>query len=249
MKIANMATFPARLQKIDQTLRSIRGQFDRVNLVLNEYEEVPRELAKHDWIDFVLPTEDLKDVGKFHPFDRQPDDWVFLLDDDIVYPADYAERLIDYYETIPLQRKVIGVHGIVYSDFFDGRPQSRLVHSFTKRLEKFVLVNQLGTGTVLCKGEDMPTFEFMQGSQRYVDVRFACWQKSRGVDLVCVPRSSDWMRQREVDDSIFEGFTQTWPAHVTREALGIAGFSKLDAKHWKQLAEWNESLVRSLEPA
>lgn len=243
MRIANMATFPGRLDSLEQTLASIHGQFDLLNLVLNEFQDVPMSLRSIESVNFVRPDQDMKDVGKFYDCGADADDYIFLLDDDIAYPRDYADRMIDYFETMPLTAKVLGVHGVTYSDFFDGRPQSRLVYPFNRRLDRFTLVNQLGTGTVLCKGADMPPLQHMMCAQRYVDVRFAAYQYTRGVDMVCVARDAEWLKQLETRDSIFDSFTKVWPSRVTRQALTIGGFAKLNALHWKCLSEWNAATL------
>ena len=52
----------------------------------------------------------------------------------------------------------------IYSDFFDGTTSARLVYPFFVELASHKLVNQLGTGTLHCKGFQMPSFYFMETS-------------------------------------------------------------------------------------
>ena len=89
----------------------------------------------------------------------------------------------------------------------------------------------------------MPPLQRMMCAQRYVDVRFAAYQYTRGVDMVCVARDAEWLQQLETSDSIFDSFTRVWPSRVTRQAMTIGGFAKLNALHWKCLSEWNAATL------
>lgn len=229
--IANLATYPARLSQSVKAIQSLSDQVDIVNVVLNNYSDVPRELSELPGVDFIIPPEDFRDVGKFFP-PVDDDDDVVLCDDDIFYPEDYISKLMNFRQvmedalgSIP----ILGVHGVIYSDYYDGKPRSgRLVDVFYSELSRFRLVNQLGTGTVFCKGGQLPSFGFMDGSQRFVDVRFARHALNYGYPMVCVPREKGWLKQIEVESSIYETFTESHPVNVVREIQEIAGFSKLD---------------------
>ena len=65
MRIANVATYPAREHTCLPALRSIAGQVDRLNLTLNEYTEVPETFRTLENVSFHLPEWNLKDLGKF----------------------------------------------------------------------------------------------------------------------------------------------------------------------------------------
>jgi hypothetical protein len=235
-----MATFPKRLHVLEDVLGRIAPQLDRLHLILNEYVEPPGFLKSFGNLSSVLPAEDLKDVGKFAVREIDPADHVFLLDDDIKYPDGYVRDLNRMFQGLPFERKVVGVHGVIYSDFFDGSNTARCVYPFFLDNDRFRLVNQLGTGTVMCLGRDLPPFERMRGSERFVDVRFAVHQHQAGVPLVCVPRQAKWLQQVDLGDEkgVFETFTLDWPLAVLREARLVAGYGKLDADKVAALVEW-----------
>lgn len=237
--IANLATYPARLSQSIQAISSISPQVDVVNVVLNGYKDVPSELKSLPKVRFISPPKDLRDVGKFYP-DVEDEDDVFLCDDDIVYPQDYVNEMRSFrvvLEDVLGVAPVVGAHGVIYSDYYDGKPRSgRLVDVFHRKLERFRLVNQLGTGTVFCKGFQLPGFEFMKDSHRFVDVRFARHALKHGYPMVCVPRDNGWMKQIEVASSIYEDFTESHPVNVVLEIQEIAGFSNLDHKNSSILA-------------
>ncbi|MFO1151152.1 MAG: hypothetical protein U1E62_22475 [Alsobacter sp.] len=224
---AAMATYPGRGRAVVDAVTSISSQVDEVLLVANEYSagnffSVPNNVK------VIFPETDLKDTGKFcGSYDDQ--DYVILCDDDIIYPEDYVDVMLSKLEKYSGQGAIVGVHGVIYSDFFDGDPGSRIVHVFSQGLKNDVYVNQLGTGTVACRGSDMPSLEFMVSSARFVDVRFAAHCHRLGLHRVCIAREAGWMKEISTGVSLFDSFTITWPSNVTAEAQEIGGLRFLPA--------------------
>jgi hypothetical protein len=223
-KVSVMATFPGREEILAETVGSIAAQVDVLHLVFNEYAaaglKAPR-LPKN--VTAVFPKDDLKDTGKFF-VSVEEDDYVFLCDDDIVYPPDYTAALMAKYGRFEHLNPIIGVHGVTYVDVFDGNPASRVVHVFAQALKRDCFVNQLGTGTTLCRGRQMPTFEFMKTSARFVDLRFARHCQRNEYPRICIAREGRWMNELKAGPSIFESFTTNWATEIVRECQEIAGF-------------------------
>lgn len=229
-RIGRMASYPPRIELLPVAINSIHHQLDELQVVLNEFTRRQlKELPQHDNVRYVIPRKDLKDTGKFFG-ECQPDDWVFLLDDDLQYPADYVETLIAAHLDLPTKEAVVGLHGVIYSDLFDGAARSRFVAKFDKALDGPLLVNQLGTGCSLVPGRLMPSFYDMASSQRFVDVRFARHCHQNGIAMVCLPRAAGWVRDLEPEDSIFESYTRTQHANQLEEIATFAGFGKLDSR-------------------
>lgn len=227
MIIANMATYPGRKDIILDSVKRLLPQVDKLNLCLNEFTDIPLELKDLDKLNPFIPNKDYKDMGKFlHNYNDN--DYVLLVDDDIIYPDDYVETLVSYYNKFSDLNCIVGCHGIIYSDIFDGNALSRKVFSFTKRLDRNRVVNQLGTGTVLLKGSQMPSIEYMLGSEKFVDVRFSKYLYEKKIHLICIERNDNWMKEKTVTNSIFNEFTKKWPLQPIKEVQKIAGYSKLD---------------------
>ena len=228
MIIANMASFPGRSgSTLERAVASIAHQVDVLNLCLNDYREIPGFLDSYPNVNAFLPEADYKDVGKFVYGTAEDDDDVFYCDDDIAYAPDhvsYCQKLRGAYASL---EPIIGFHGVIYSDCFRGNHASRNVFSFRTRLTRHRVVNQLGTGTVHCKGYQVPSFEYMAGSEKFVDVRFAVRADEHGWPLICGAREAGWMTDLEPAESIFDGFTKNWPLQVTREVQRVAGYGKL----------------------
>jgi len=227
MIIANMATFPKRRSILIASIEKILPQVDQLNLCLNEYKDIPTELTKYKKLNPFIPKNDYKDVGKF-TFDIEKDDYVLLIDDDIIYPDDYVEVLKNQYLKYKHLNAIVGTHGVIYSDIQDGSQNLRTVFKYTYKLARPRVVNQLGTGTVFLMGYQLPSLSYMDGSQKYVDVRFAKYLFENNISSICIPREKDWLSESETDESIWDSFTQKWPIEVTREVQNIAGYSKLN---------------------
>jgi hypothetical protein len=84
--VANLATYPARLHRLPAIVAALAPQVDLLNIVLNEYAQIPAELPSLSNVRPLLPDVDYKDVGKFYPT-THTDDMVFLVDDDLMCPA------------------------------------------------------------------------------------------------------------------------------------------------------------------
>ncbi len=95
MKVTgNLATYPPRKESLKRMLKSIEGQFDEVRICFNGYYESERKI----WTDCENEKHlypgigvDRADNGKFYGLNyiEEPEIY-FTLDDDLIYPPDYA---------------------------------------------------------------------------------------------------------------------------------------------------------------
>lgn len=221
-----MATYPGRRAALPAAVRSLEHQLDHLYVCCNDYTAKP--FKDSDRVSYVIPSKDFKDVGKF-VFPSSGEDFVFLVDDDIIYPENYTAQMQSSLEGYRAIEAIVGLHGVTYPDLYNGAVRARSVNVFNRLLADDVFVNQLGTGTVCCFGWQMPSLEFMDGSQRFVDVRFAIHAYRSKFPMVCMAREASWLREFDETDetSIFSEFTGSWPPNVVRECQEIAGFSKL----------------------
>lgn len=227
--VANLATYPPRAESLLRVVAEIAPQVDQLNVVLNEYTEVPDALRAHANLVPILPDQDLKDTGKFFPASADAD-WVALIDDDLHYPTDYVETSLSRIADCDTEQAVYGYHAVYYRrpgvkrlQFWKYPPLApetvmryRRVHTFWNVVERPLRVDQLGTGTVFLRGKDMPPFDVMESSQKFVDVRFALWSFRQGLACICLPRPREWLAAEPFEDTIYE-FTQSNPSHVSDE--------------------------------
>lgn len=213
------------------TVRSLAAQVDVLNLVLNEYREVPGELRTFPNVNPILPEHDTKDTGKYLP-QVGADDIVFTVDDDIGFPPDYVVRTLERYDALGAGPVMAGYHGTLYrparylrSDFLrrligyklDWIVNSRRFMGFMDALPEAIVVDDLGTGVAVMRGRDMPPFDHVRDAQRFIDVRLALWCHRKGIARVCLPREAGWLRPVQHPENIWQDFTLANPPHVARE--------------------------------
>ncbi len=232
--IGTMTTFPLRSDIVERAVSSMAGQVDELNVVFNEYQKFPDWTEKYPTINPILPEFDTKDTGKYL-ISVSAEDWLFTLDDDIIYPDNYVEFSISSLKKLGVERSVGGYHGSNYRKprfLPSSRALRRLLgvnlnyivnsrndYLFEKGLTEAIMVEQLGTGTTFSLGSNVPTFDFVRDAQRFIDVRVARWCYENDRRMVCLGRPDNWLRQSipQENTSIFQTFTLRAPAHVAVE--------------------------------
>lgn len=238
MIVANLATYPARRAGLAAVVASLAPQVDRLNLVLNQYEAPLDELAGFANLNQIIPSEDTKDTGKFYP-DTTGADWLFCADDDILYPPDYVARTLSAMRALPAGRWAGSYHAHIYRlPHFTLRPRSFLkwlryspsrianycrILGFRGSCPQTLVVDQIGTGVAVIAGADVPPYDYMRGSQKFVDVRFAKWCFEQGITQVCLQHAAGWLQaEPDPEDGIFRSFTLANPPHVADEIWSYA---------------------------
>lgn len=238
MIICNIATYPPRLESLLRTLDLLAPQFDRINLVLNEYESIPEGISGYNGVMPIIPVADTKDAGKFLP-DVSQASWVFLCDDDLIYPKTYVSDSLREMEALDERNVVGGYHGSVYRRArLKKRSIGAVRHYFrerscpigelrdTMRFDRLctlpVVVDQLGTGVMVLKPELMPPFSYMETAQRFVDVRMARWCFENDILQVFLPHPHDYIGIVDYDETIYRDFTLAHHPHVVAEIAEFA---------------------------
>jgi hypothetical protein len=189
---------------------SLVAQVDKLFVYLNNYDDVPPFLRTHparEKIVFVLdPASQRRAAAKFYWLDKVRG-YHLVCDDDILYPADYARRMVEAIDRRG-RRAIVGVHGVVFQPIIeDAKASRRSVFKFPEALADDTPVHFLGTGTValhtdVLAGMDMSLFQAYPIAN---DEILAVSAKQAGVPMICVARASHWMKPHpEVKFGIFE---------------------------------------------
>lgn len=244
MIIANLATYPGRIDTLPYVVDTILPQVDKINIVLNEFKSIPDFLRRLSKVCAIIPEYDTKDTGKFLP-DVGEAEWVFLIDDDFLYPKDYVEITLNQVSSIGLQRAIYSHLGVLYQ-----RPAFRLSTRYLKslfarrryvfkhrksyrvgeRVDHPVITDELGTGVAVLRPELMPPFDYMKASAKFVDVRLAQWCFENEITPVCLAHSHGWIPSISYGSSIYESFSKHCHGHVAEEiwkyAFKVSGRGK-----------------------
>ncbi len=210
--VACLCSIPERTDSLQKTMQSLDNQVDKFHLYLDRYDGIPDFVYSFcSKVEVVLSKDKpgLRDNGKFYPFTSITYPCYYLtVDDDIIYPPDYAITLINKIERYHRQA-VIGVHGILLPEkaeqYFGGY---RKVLFFSKELRHDQLVNAIGTGAAafhsdLLKGMDLRHFP----TPGMADLHLAAFCKKRGIPMVAIARPDAWIQEQPTHNAtLFDEF-------------------------------------------
>jgi hypothetical protein len=200
MKVtANIATFPARETYLKVMLDSIKGQFDKIRICLNEYDSRPKWINKN--IECIIPNKNLTDNGKF--LFLQPNEIYCTLDDDIIYPKNYRKTLEYYVNQSP--NCISTFHGRILTTK-SGRyyKEKHRVFHLLNELTTPVFINVCGTGvsafnTNYFKPKNIP----FHNLQKMSDILISIEAAKCGTPIICQPKPANWFSIMNVPRTIY----------------------------------------------
>ena len=204
-----------------EVVAGIAESVDRLNLVLRKGS------IREPWMDQIANLRLLPD-GEFDLLQLNRSDYCVLLKEGLAYPAGLVRRMIAAYDNIALSRKVVGVDGVVFSDFYDGLRNSQLHYRCDQALQRPSLVNQLGFEGIVFRGGDVDDFPSIDLLAPQSPLSFAIQCFRRNVPQICMARGLLWIKRR--------GAAHGSPDHSLREddirnAQEIAGFGRLPFRY------------------
>ena len=197
-----MATYPGGFSKVGKAVNSLLKQTrDITKLTLHvNGTDLPPNLPKDPRLEVITSETDYADNGKFkHMLNHSG--YMFTVDDDINYPEDYVEKMVQYVEQFG-RKALVGVHGAVLPY---GPPLTRWsyyrdirrTHGFTEKHSSFCFVNVLGTGTMAFHSDlGIPNMDDMD-TKRMVDLHVAVWAQKQEITMVTCSRRNKWLTEFE----------------------------------------------------
>lgn len=202
---ASMASMPSRQELLERAVASILPQVDILNVYLNGYKSTPKFLADPK-IRVVHSSEygDLEDNGKFFFSDSILWGYHFTMDDDIVYPPDYVQRMILKIEQYGRQA-VVGCHGIILADPLLRYMKDREIVHFKRQAAEDRFVNILGTGTTAYHTSTVKLSMNNFPVSGMADLFLAVAAKRQSVPLIAVERRNNWLQplKENTSDSLY----------------------------------------------
>lgn len=238
MIVATMASLSSREKLLEQTVASLLPQVDALCVYLNGYDQIPRFLRHPKVLHAVLSKEAGwrgaeaklwfwdRDEFKAAPAWRD-DDVALICDDDIIYPPDYAARMVAALDERP--GTIACVHGSIMMEPFVSYVESRWVARAGSEIGAPARVHIPGTGTMAFR---RGTLDFRLGRDvtwsHCVDVMAALAAKRQGVEVWSVARGGRWLQ----------------PMPLPKDGTGIfkqrvgAGVADVETKLLQDAAPW-----------
>jgi len=203
MIVATMASLHGREALLEQTVASLAPQVDAICIYLNGHDEVPRFLAQPKVLHAVLSKEAGwrgaeaklwwwdRDLFKAAP-SWDPDDVALIVDDDIVYPPNYAATMM-----AALQRRpgtAACVHGSVLDPVIHNYAGSRWIARAAGPLSDDARCHLPGTGTMAFRvGTWRPSLAAIEWSH-CVDIAAGLQLRDAGIECWAAARTDGWLR-------------------------------------------------------
>jgi len=197
-RIALIVSIPERREGLRGVVRDIEGQVDDIRILLNEFEVVPQDLNACPKVSRIETsrTGELFASGVWNLLEPRDDGYVFVLDDDIHYPADYVERMIAGIEAHQ-RRAVMVVHGIDFCEPFADFRRDRIVYRFDVSRSRDGIVDAGGVGTLAFHTDTIRPQAKDFPNPNFRDLWFAVLAARNKAPIVCVAREAGWLRARE----------------------------------------------------
>jgi FkbM family methyltransferase len=191
---ASLATIKTREHGLQRVVESLLPQVDGLGVYLNGYDRVPPflecagvEVARSQ------STGDRGDAGKFF-WAGTNTGYQLVCDDDIDYPHDYVQRLVEGIERHE-RRAVVGFHGSVLHGKIVDYYLSRTLTHLSRHLTADCPVHVLGTGVSGYHTSAIRVGPEDFASPNMADIWFGLLGQRQRVPFMLLRHEADWLRE------------------------------------------------------
>ena len=222
--IFNMATFPPRINSMQETVSHILPQCDKLNIYLNNFDYIPTFLIdkkinvirSQDCAEMIGNPEfngDIGDVGKFWNWDCE-EGYFFTVDDKFAYPKNYTNLLIEYIERYE-RKAVISFHGRLFHE--DRKSTSyywdcKQFLGCLGNVPEDVWVHEVGTGVMAFHTDTLQPDLSIFHHANMTDILFSMHCQRLGIPLMVAKHN--------------EGFLKLIIKHDTRVGISVMNNQK-----------------------
>ena len=242
--VAGMATVAGNEAALFRAVNSLLPQVDRIDLYANTFERLPALLQGHPKLRCVIDREGTRygDAGKFWGLQDCVDTIYLSCDDDIDYPPDYVQRMVEV-----LARHggacAVTVHAALMRQCADGvvrsyyEVETRTVFHFERELAVERRAHVPGTGTTVFHSHFVkPGMHHFQ-KPNMADLWLAGYLREKALPVIAVARPAGWLKQLPVErPTIYGHSSQQRPtafntgAAQSEIAARLQPISTLDAR-------------------
>ena len=230
-----MAAMPERLAMLQRSIGSLRPQVDAVRVYLNNFDERPPFLSEQEGILSSDADGDQGDAGKFFWFNRESCDYYLTADDDLLYPPDYVERLVEEFDARN-RKAIVAVHGFVFSKPIESYVTSRKEkYKCTYALCKAHSVHVVGAGTAILHPSTITIDSGTFNKRNMSDLQLAIAAQIQHIPMVVIPREEHWIK--ELQDAAPEHGHSIWKETKQDNGRALAIIARTAVGEWQLPAD------------
>lgn len=195
-RIATIATLASRTSSLRLMLPTILSQIDHIFIYLDGHSEVPSFLR--GLTNATILTGDA--LRGLHCSSRylcltqlRQDCVVICVDDDIIYPSDYVERLTGLLDQ-QHGAAIVGVHGRIFVPPHASYIDDAHCFHFARKLDRCWQVHELGSGTSAFLSTVFPIDPTRWDRHDMNDLHVAIEAQRRDLPRIAIDRSHGWLK-------------------------------------------------------
>jgi hypothetical protein len=195
----NIASTPDRHEQLKRTVDSLYDQCDRIILSLNGYKKQEGWMFD-DKITTILRNNERGCSEKFYDVKNQ-NGFIFTCDDDLIYPKDYVQRMID------AEKKyggIVAMHGSILRipsrNYYMDR---RVVYQCLNRVQKDVVVDIPGTGAMCYNSANFQFNYDLVKHKNMSDIYAGIFAKEQKVKITVIAHEKGEIIQQHVNSDIY----------------------------------------------
>jgi len=188
---ASMATVPWRAEALQQVVASLLPQVDRLNIYLNDWEEIPKFLddPKINAVMSQNESGNLGAKGKFY-WCENIHGYHLTVNDDILYPSNYVEEIL--HGLSRYSKCVVSYHGSILNYPVFKKRNIKLTH-FVKNCRKDLNVTLVGTGVLAYDASQLDVKLDIFKSNYWADGWFSLQVRNAGFRSIVLRHKAEWL--------------------------------------------------------
>ena len=212
MIVAGIASMGKRHASLIDTVNSLTPQVDMVHVYCQpDHPAKPSDFAEPERVELIGPGvygKDMGDAGKFYRAGEYEDAYYLSCDDDLVYPPDYADTVVEAINAYG-GRVIVGFHGVLMKKNPKHYYRDRQVFHGLGSLADDQYVHVIGTCSCGFHTKHVPlTFADFK-SENIADIWISLWAQEHAVPVVCLKHRKGWIQHTEkidLKETLFHGF-------------------------------------------
>lgn len=232
---ASLTTMYERQESLKDTVNSLLSQVDKLNVYLHGYEIIP-DFLKDEKIEVAYDflEGDNGDLDKTYWADRV-EGYHLVCDDDLIYPNDYADKMIEAVERFNRKALISFYGSIIKEPPINSYYRDRISLPYSYGQIDDFLIDMPGTGGLAYHSSvGFGNTDFRVKERNMLDIHTGIWAAENKLPIYCLKHTAKWITHTEKIDLKETIFAKTFyndgiPTKVINRTSGL--FGKLYNRH------------------